>query len=212
MRLSNNDYLNTAYYMNMDESNYEIPVDDIPENWFDTPEISTWLASRDFPFDTVENMLSYLKAKFDYSVNFRLIDEEFPQSYAHWWCYCRISVIQNKDAIATYPKLQKWSNIIRSVNKIDDVDISPYKIFGTIENWLDMLTFDILLFTDENQRENIPRIDENNNIILNHTNKTLQNRKKTIQYIINEGASIFNERGWKDGHKYWLTKCKKYNI
>ena len=72
MRLSNNDYLNTAYYMNMDESNSEIPVDDIPENWFDTPEISTWLASRDFPFDTVENMLSYLKAKFDYSVNFRL--------------------------------------------------------------------------------------------------------------------------------------------
>ena len=194
--------------MNMDESIVEKMVGVVPENWFDTPEITTWLAFRDFPFNSVENMVAYVRAHFQIPVAFRLIDEKFPQSYAHWWCHCRMAVIQNKKAVAVYPKLQKWCDIL-GVKKGNS---SPYKIFGTIEGYLDMLTFDIVLFPDEKQRENIPRIDMNNNFIMKHTKKALQTRKKTKEYLIEEGASIFKERGWNDGYKYWLQKCQKYKL
>ena len=45
--------------MNMDESIVEKMVGVVPENWFDTPEITMWLAFRDFPFNSVENSLSF---------------------------------------------------------------------------------------------------------------------------------------------------------
>ena len=192
----------------MDESKLEIPVGAVPENWFETPEITTWLAFRDFPFNSVENMVAYIRARFQFPEYFRLIDEKFPQSYAHWWCHCRMAAIQNKEAVAVYPKLQKWCDVLA----VNNGHSSPYQIFGIMEGYLDMLALDIVLFPDEKQRENIPRIDVNNNFIMKHTNETLQTREKTIQYLIEEGASIFKERGWKDGYNYWLQKCQKYNV
>jgi hypothetical protein len=191
----------------MEESKLDIPVGAVPESWWSTPEITNWLALRDFPFDSVENMVTHARTLLDDSAPFRLIDDNFPQSYAHWWCHCRMAVIQNKEPIPIYGQLQKWQGLLHTDGKK-----APTVIFGTLELWLDMLALDVLLFSNEKQRESVPRIDIENHIVTQQTERALQSRKKTMQYLIREGGTIFKERGWTDGYNYWVQKCRKYLI
>jgi len=181
-------------------------VEPPPSDWFHTVEVDTWLKDRKLPTNSVPAMLKYINLHFQQDNPFRIVDNQIlPQSYAHWWCYSRpITGQERRPLRPIYPRLEHWKQIAedhKGTNTVDD-------IFALIYNWLDILSLDLLVMDNENWREGVPRLVGSNIVLVNHTQ--LKSRKETVRYLIKEGASIFEERGWKQGLEYWNTDCKKY--
>lgn len=179
-----------------------------PENWLSTPEVRKWLRHRDFPYDTVPNMLVYVQHRFGASTLEQLVetDNDFPQSYAHWWCTCRMAQLKQNEARAMYPVLQKWSKVAEDQTGTGSVAA----VFGLLYNWLDTLSLDRLLFSDEQHRDHVPRL-SNGKIVLEF-DAIMASRKSTVNYLVEQGREIFQERGWTVGAKFWVENCQKYQF
>ena len=176
-----------------------------PDNWLRTPEVQLWLRQRDFPYDSVHNMVNYIQQHFGTHSLVRMVDESFPQSYAHWWCHCRMARLQSSE---TYATLHRWQ---RLVSKHTGEAATIAIVLAHMYQWLDLLSLDRLLFTDETYRENVPRCRLGGALVL--TNQPpLATRADTVHYIIEQGALLFSERGWTDGCNYWRQNCRKYQI
>jgi|FLMP01.1.fsa_nt_emb hypothetical protein len=180
----------------------------VPENWLDTKEVHEWLRHRDFPYDTVPNMLNYVHHRFGRSTLDQLVktDDSFPQSYAHWWCTCRMAQLQHKEARADYSVLQKWSAIALTQTGNGTVEA----VFALLYNWLDTLSLDRFLFSDEQHRAHVPRLSQGR-IVLENVGLT-ESRKSTVNYLVEQGHAIFQERGWTVGDKFWEENCQKYQF
>jgi hypothetical protein len=174
----------------------------VQTDWFTTPEMRTWLGDRQFPYESVPEMLRYIRVHFNNSDPFRIIDVgPLPQSYAHWWCHCRMGQMSDRRLpTPTYSSFEKWVQ----KTKIHSV----HSVFALLYKWLDILSFDLLLLTDEGFREGVPRL-SGQEIVFEDTGN-LESRKATVLYIIAEGSSIFEERGWQPGLEYWKNDCTKY--
>lgn len=178
-------------------SNMEAP----PTDWFETPEVQTWLRDRQLPTTSVPNMLKYIRIHFKGDNPFRIVDNGvFPQSYAHWWCKYR----PRTGSQPCYPILEKWQAMAEDYKGLDTVAA----VFALMYNWLDILSLDLLIIDNEQQREGVPRLSEG--AIVFDSSEPVNSRQETIKYLIKEGASIFSERGWNQGLEYWNTDCRKY--
>lgn len=178
----------------------------LPTDWFQTIEVQTWLQDRQLPTHSIPKMLKYIQIHFKKDNPLRIVDNDiFPQSYAHWWCYSRPqSGLETRPLQPRYPLLEKWKRIAEDYKGSDTVDA----VFALLYNWLDMLSLDRLVIDNEEWREGVPRLSENK-IVFNN-NCHFKSRKETMQYLIDVGADILNERGWTQGFEYWKTDCQKY--
>lgn len=177
-------------------------------DWLATPEVRTWLRHRDFPYDTVPNMVAYVRYRFGADTLERLVetDDQFPQSYAHWWCSCRMLKLKPKETGAMYPVLHKWLDIAEKETNSRTVEA----VFALLYKWLDTLSLDRILFSDEQHREQVPRLSRGQIVLENL--KTIESRKSTVDYLVEQGRVIFQERGWTVGEKYWVEHCQKYQL
>ena len=177
-----------------------------PTNWFQTVELQTWLQDRNMPTTSVPHMLKYINIHFKTDNPFRIVDNRrFPQSYAHWWCHTRpVTGHETRPLEPLYPRLGKWKQLAEDHKGTNTVDA----VFALIYNWLDILSLDLLIMDDEKWREGVPRLTKHGIVLDNQPQ--IQTRKQTISYLIQEGAGIFEERGWAEGLEYWNTDCTKY--
>jgi len=176
------------------------------QHWLDTPEVGEWLRHRDFPYDTVPNMLMYIRHRFGTTTLEQLVETNnaFPQSYAHWWCNCRMNQLQQTET--NYPTLQKWTELAHQQTGSRAVE----HVFALLYNWLDTLTLDRLLFSDELYREQVPRLSQGQ-IVLEQV-AGMESRKSTTDYLVEQGREIFQERGWTVGENFWVANCQKYQF
>lgn len=187
---------------------------DIPERWFDTLEeapVKEWLDDDEFPFDTAENMISYLKYRGDDALDRMLLDDTgVPQSFAHWWCHVRVARRDGPER-PVYPCMERWLPI---VSRWKQVTAQPIDIIGTFKIWLDALFIDVSIYSDEHQRPNVPRLKNGRLQWRSQLKKAplKKSRRDTIAYIMDEGYEFFHERGWAKGETYWEQQCKKYSV
>jgi hypothetical protein len=175
-----------------------------PNDWFQTPELKTWLADPQLPITSIPSMLNYIQVHFYKDDPCRIIDDgSLPQSYAHWWCYSRLSAMQN-NMTWHYPILERWKAIAEDYKGSN----SNNDVFALLYNWLDMLSLDRLVLDNEEIRAGVPRL-SGGRIVFDSVRATAS-RQETVTYLIEQGAAIFEERGWKEGLQYWNTDCKKY--
>lgn len=179
-----------------------------PQNWLSTPEIDKWLRHRDFPYDTVPHMLMYIRHHFGQATLEQLVetDNGFPQSYAHWWCNCRMRQLLPPETQSTYPALRKWSTLALAHSGSGTVEA----VFALLYNWLDTLSLDRLLFSDEQHRDQVPRLSQGQIVLEKVVN--METRKSTVDYLVEQGRDIFQERGWTVGENFWVEHCQKYQF
>lgn len=187
----------------------------------ETKNMKKWLDDIHFPYKDPTDMLTYLKNKDSTLFQNMIIQQdngELPQSYAHWWCYQRI---QRSNSGPSYPVQNKWLNINREWNEtnagaetktIDNPTTSGTSIFAMFTCWLDILYVDIVLYSDENRRENVPRLYASGIQWQPQGRETPKSRRETIQYILQQSNEIFLERGFTEGYTYWQKNTKKYLI
>lgn len=199
-------------------------IQEIPKTWLDTcyndDDVMSWIGNADFP-EPLTQMLLFVKRN---TQNDRMIanGNSLPQSFIHWWCYVRIERKKRQlrgdrgedDIPPLYPTIQRWKNIIHTHHHIvqnnDNVEnISDTDVITVFITWMGQLYTDIILFSDdENGRATIPRVD--GEIISLGGSKTT--RRETMKHIKEEGAAIFEERGFIEGKQYWDSLCTKYTI
>ncbi len=183
-------------------------IQNAPPDWLSTPEVREWLRHRDFPYDTVPNMLLYIRHRFGRSTLDKLVETSnaFPQSYAHWWCTCRMARLQQQEPRTNYPVLQKWTAIAQEQTESGSVEA----VFALLYTWLASLSLDQLLFADEQHREQVPRL-SNGQIVFQPTT-AMESRKSTVDYLVSQGRAMFRERGWTTGEEFWVENCRKYQF
>ena len=168
-------------------------------DWFTSKEMSTWLSDIRFPYTSVEQMLQYVRLRWpDAFKQIVLIDKQLPQSYAHWWCHCRVNYSQNKQASPQYNTIAKW----------EQTGKEQTTIISDILVWLDMLYIDIAMLPDEMHREGVPRLYENQILVSKGGPKQRHSRRETVVYLINAGHDIFKERGFTQGLQWWEEQCQ----
>ena len=194
-------------------------IQEIPKNWLDTcynnDTVISWIGNADFPTTGISKMLRFIKKNTqDYII---ANENSLPQSFIHWWCYVRTErkKRQNRgdnredDIPPLYPTVLRWKNIIRTHHNIlQNNDITDTDVITVFITWLGQLYTDIVLFSDENARTTIPRLD--GDIIKLGGSATT--RRETMQFIQKTGADIFEERGFIEGKQYWNLLCTKYRI
>ena len=180
----------------------------VPQNWLDTPEIGEWLKHRDFPYDTVTNMLRYIRRRFGQATLEQLVDTDnaLPQSYAHWWFIHRMNQLQQTAVQTNYPVLQKWSETALGQTGSG----TAHAVFALLYKWLDILRLDRLLFSDEQYRDQVPRLCQGQIVLENLA--VMESRKSTSDYLVEQGREIFQERGWTEGEEFWAENCQKYKF
>jgi len=178
------------------------------KDWLATREVGEWLRHKDFPYDTVPNMLMYIRHHFGQTTMEQLVDNgnKFPQSYAHWWCNCRMRQLSPPETQTSYPALRKWSELALAQTGSGSVEA----VFALLYNWLDTLSLDRLLFSDEQYRDQVPRLCQGR-IVLEKV-AVMESRKSTTDYLVEQGREIFQERGWTVGEKFWVEHCQKYQF
>ena len=67
-----------------------------------------------------------------------------------------------------------------------------------------------LLFEDEAHRVGVPRLTEGGEIVVALQIQPLRTRKETQDFLVAEGARLFEERGWHDGLKLWKEKTRPF--
>ena len=197
----------------------------VPDDWLttlDQPPVNRWLENENYPMGddkTKEDILNYLKQKKDTALQTIVVeaDDDLPQSFAHWWCYTRdarremMAMGEDPDtASPQYSILNKWLDVVEDW-KDDDNIVTHADIFGTFKAWLDILFVDMTVYDDEEQRDGVPRRSDDT-IVWSGDDMAVKSRKETMKYIICQGLSIMEERGWSDGYNYWESECKKYLV
>ena len=159
-------------------------------DWLHSIEMTTWLTDTNFPYTTVEQMLKYIGLKWPNAFErVVLLDNEMPQSYAHWGCHCRANYRKTKEAIPRYTQ-----------NPTDT--ISKYLL------WLDMLVIDISILKDEIHHEGVPRLYGNEILFVKGDPTKRHSRRETVKFIVEQGSELFKERGFYEGLQWWEKQCK----
>tara|TARA_B110001452_G_C15235367_1_gene427730 strand:+ start:942 stop:1457 length:516 start_codon:yes stop_codon:yes gene_type:complete len=162
-------------------------------DWLASEEMVTWLSDTNFPYTTVEQMLKYIRVKWPNAFErVVILDNQMPQSYAHWWCHCRANYRKTKKAVPQYVE-------------------EPIEQISNYLMWLDMLVIDISILTDEIHHEGVPRL-YGNEILFNKGDPTKRrSRRDTVKFIVSKGTNIFEERGFYKGLQWWENQCKVVN-
>ena len=175
----------------------------------DSAPVSNWLDDIRFPYESAEKMIEYLKSKQDPSLsNMIQMNNEMPQSFAHWWCYLREQHHQRVIGEPLYPRLEHWRPI---VFKWRQEHATSVDVIATFVLWMDLLLVDLVTYDDEDQRPNVPR-KTNHGIVWNTTSQEIGTRKETMTFLMDEARACMQERGFKEGETYWNEKCKQYLI
>lgn len=162
-------------------------------DWLTSEEMVTWLSDTQFPYTTVEQMLIYIRMKWPSALErIVLLEDEMPQSYAHWWCHCRANYRKTKEARPNYMK-------------------KPMEQISNYLLWLDMLAIDIAILKDETHREGVPRLYGDEILFQKGDAAKRGSRRDTVNFIVKHGKAIFEERGFYKGLHWWETQCKVIN-
>lgn len=150
-----------------------------------------------FPRDSLVHMVAYVARRRPDLLHETAQNAHEPMSVAHKWCV---------DALRTWGKPHdfstrtKWQYISGGVCGISQQFLV----------WLDLVKLDRLLFEDEEHREGVPRLTEDGEIVVALQIRPLQTRKETQDFLVAEGARLFEERGWHDGLKLWKEKTTQF--
>lgn len=186
----------------------------VPSDWAstgDTLPVSKWLADDRLPIDAAPaEMILYIKSKFSDDFGHILLKENtLPQDFVHWWCHMAKYDPEDKP-VSIYPTLSWWIPII---GKWLGRNASASDVFGTFRAWLDILFLDQTVYQNEHVRLNVPRKYKRTiHWIKQPGNKIPESRLSTMNYIIEQGLGIFEERGWTEGYNYWKEETKKYEL
>lgn len=192
--------------------------EDVPLKWIDTLEndkmVRKWTQKTDdvMPVDSPNNIISYIKRHFGSDLNRIIVSESsIPQSFVHWWSRMFFDRLEGFTT-AQYPCILKWIKDIKrdhpTFYKSDT--ISEVGVISVLTTWMDILYTDMILYEDENTRSNVPRL-YCGKILCKHREKPMS-RAQTLQFIMEEGHKIFEERGFNEGIEYWKALCNKYKI
>ena len=190
----------------------------VPENWLGTMEkdimVKKWLQNTEHTFPTTDlaSMISYIKRHYSKDLSRMVVFEGgIPQSFAHWWCHGLLSMIGSTH-LDHYPVMKKCMANIREDHEHFYVTehLTESGVISVLKTWLSILYTDIVLYTNETPRKNVPRLYCGKVICL--ARGMPMSRRKTMKFIMDEGLEIFKERGFQDGEEYWIELCKKYKI
>ena len=169
-----------------------------------------WLADIDFPYKDAHDMIRYIQSR-GLQDDARMVtsngDTDLPQAFVHWWCHMRVERRRNPGKAPRYACLEKWRPIVSrwQGNQANSIDV-----FGTFNVWLDILFMDLTVYESEVPRERVPR--KYGDTIRWDGMGEPDTRMATLNYIIEQGVRIFEERGWVEGADYWKEKCKQYLV
>ena len=173
----------------------------------DNPPVSDWLDDIQFPYQNAKQMIAFLKRKGDPAFsNMVQINDEMPQSFAHWWCYLREQSQQRIVGEPLYPRLEYWRPIAQQWRQEHATSVD---VIATFVVWMDVLLVDLVTYDDEEQRTNVPR-KKDDGIVWERTTGTVATRKETLAFLMAEARTCFMERGFTEGETYWNEKCKQY--
>lgn len=170
-----------------------------------------WLSDPRLPISDVAKMVAYMRRtpQMSWALKTMIInDKEMPQSYAHWWCMSR-AVYPKK--LFHYPTFKKWADVGRQwwENAFSDQG----GVIAMFQSWLDLIRLDMRIFDDDGFRKGTPRLTKSGTIIIPTANTDYEGgptREDTVRFIINEGKTIFSERGWSKGEEYWYKYTKTF--
>ena len=191
-------------------------------NWLTEEETFEWLSDANLPGENAQNMLEYIRAKWPDAFKKRVVlDSQMPQSFAHWWVNSRVAdpetfeyeFIEHWRPVAyawqetqeTPPQSPRGASKTRDrYNAVKDEDV-----IAMFKTWLDLLFVDITSFEDEHHTEGVPRLYEDGKIhYIKIPDKKRATKRATVNYIVKQGAAIFEERGFTEGHEWWKKECK----
>lgn len=194
-------------------------------NWLTEEETFEWLSDANLPGENARDMLQYIQAKWPNAFKKRIVlDGQMPQSFAHWWVNSRASdpepfkyefieywrpiafAWQETDASITPPQSPRGgaTKTRDRYNAVRDEDV-----IAMFKTWLDLLFVDITSFEDEHHTEGVPRLYDDGKIhYLKISDKKRATKRATVKYIVKQGAAIFKERGFTEGHEWWENECK----
>lgn len=178
--------------------------------WFDSPEMNTWLSDTQFPLSE-HAMLQYIRAKWPEALQRRVVlDKSIPQSYAHWWVKCRVQYTQEQKPTPMYVLIEFWRPVASAW--LDTVSDSDEDILAMFRTWLDLLFVDITTFDDEHHRDGVPRLYPDGTVICKkRPGSKKATRRATVDFIVQQGRQIFEERGFTEGLAWWNDECKLVN-
>lgn len=193
-------------------------------NWLTEEETFEWLSEPDMPKRDKQRMLQYIRAKWPESFQKKvLLDGQMPQSFAHWWVYSRVA----EPAPIKYVVIESWRPVAYSWQGTDASPTPPQSprgetkrpdrynaasdedIIGMFKTWLDLLFVDITSIEDEYHTEGVPRLYDDGKIhYVKVSGARRATKRSTVDYIVKQGASIFEERGFAEGLEWWNKDCK----
>lgn len=189
----------------------------IPSDWLDTldsdSQVIKWRSDSGFDQQDIAEQLGFIYRVTPEAFGRMIGDaEHMPQSFAHWWCYARLSRRNGGPSIPKYPLITKWSALLAKYHsKLLKGHVTDFTVISVLKTWLEQLYVDSLLFQDDGQRWNVPRL--YGDIVLSNSRlKNMSTRSETCSFIQKLGYGIFKERGFKEGEQYWSNVCERYNV
>ena len=191
-------------------------------NWLTEEETFVWLADDNLPQRNVQRMLQYIRAKWPKTFEKIIqIDGQMPQSFAHWWVNSRVADPEQFE----YEFIEYWRPVAyawqgdaltpsqspRGGTKRPDRynTVADEDIIGMFKTWLDLLLIDITSFEDEHHTKGVPRLYDDRKIhYVKFSGARRATKRATVNYIVKQGAAIFEERGFTEGTEWWKNECK----
>ena len=150
-----------------------------------------------FPRDSLAHMVAYVARRRPDILREPAPSVQEPMSVVHKWC---IDALRTWGKPHDFPTRTKWQHIQGGLLGISQQFLA----------WLDLLKMDRLLFEDEAHRVGVPRLTEDGEIVVALQIQPLRTRKETQDFLVAEGAQLFEERGWHDGLKLWKEKTRPF--
>ena len=192
-------------------------MEPIPTDWLSTldsdSQVIKWRCNSEFVQTDISAQLGFISRLTPKAFERMLGDSQhMPQSFAHWWCYARLSRRNGDAPKPKYPVITKWKSILRKYHsKMLKGRITDFTVISVLKTWLEQLYIDSLLFQDDDVRWNVPRLYVDV-VLYNSPKKNMSTRSETCSFIQELGHKIFKERGFKEGEQYWSDVCKQYNM
>jgi len=192
-------------------------------NWLTEEETFEWLSDDNLPQRNVHHMLLYIRAKWPKAFEKRvLLDGQMPQSFAHWWANSRAADPEPFQ----YEFIEHWRPVAYAWQGTDASLTPPQSprggtkrpdrygaatdedIIAMFKTWLDLLLIDITSFEDEHHTEGVPRLYDDGKIhYVKFSGARRATKRATVGYIVNQGVTIFEERGFTEGINWWKEEC-----
>jgi hypothetical protein len=193
-------------------------------NWITEEETFEWLSDDNLPQRNVQHMLQYIRVKWPEAFEKLVhIDGKIPQSFAHWWAHSRAA---DPEAFQ-YEFIEYWRPVAYAWQGTDASLTPPQSprgrtktndrygaatdedIIAMFKTWLDLLLIDITSFEDEHHTDGVPRLYDDGKIrYVKFSGARRATKRATVGYIVEQGVTIFNERGFTEGIDWWKEECK----